>query len=550
VTTGLTAAALTVGLAAAASVQDHGAEAVRTVPVGTVDITDTSGTISAEHGSPDPAEDVAMVIDNTPFRKYFTPHSTGWIQFTAAVPAVATGYAMTSANDAPDRNPRSWLFQAYADVVGWTTLDSQSDETFLAGFQKNTYAVTNTTAYRQYRLLVTATNGSPDLQLGEWQILGTTSAVPPAPEAPAAPATGQLVQPRSRDHVELAWTDRTRFETGYEIQRRTGSGSWATVATLPPGNTRYVDRGLSAGITYQYRIRAKGITDSGWISGSGTTLGIARHPTMAETLHAHDPNYNETVSYSGTSGSVAGYRTGSLAGTDLTWARDYVRRIWDDARATYGGLGSPQLYAVFHPGNGGGTARVLYDAESYYRNMIDVEAGVPPVSSHDRRNVFAHEIGHVVENSAYGVQGSPAGALWGDSKWCEIFQYDAYLGVGDAADAQGLRNDLMGVTESYPRPGTRWFANWFAPIYDGEPGAQFSGSLVLARFFQLLATHFHVFNGAYQRDLNWGEFVHFWSGAANVDLAARAEFAFGDSAERDDQLAQARLDFPGVRYAY
>jgi hypothetical protein len=518
-----------------------------TLTAGEVDITDFGGTVTAQFGSPTPGEDVGNVIDNTPYRKYFTQHNVAWIQFAPTVPATVTGYTLTSANDAPDRNPRGWTLQGSADGAAWTTLDSRSIQTFLVAYGKNRYAFVNTTPYRFYRLSVTAINGSPDLQIGEWQILGTTTATPPPPAAPRPPSGVPALQVRSKDHVEINWTDATRFETGYQIQRRVGAGAWVTVVTVPPGNTRYVDRGLTAGSTYQYQVRAKGIASSGWLQmGSATTLAAAQHPSMVETLHG-DPGYNETVPLFGTAGNVAAYRTSALSGTDLSWARDWVRAIWDDTRATYGRMGNEQLYAVFQPGGGGGTARTLYDADSYYRNMIDAEAGVPPVSSYERRKILAHEIGHVVESSASGVQGSPAATLWGDSKWCEIYQYDAYVGIG-SADAALWRQELLTKQDTFPRPGTRWFADWFIKIYDGYPGADFRGIEVLRRFFGLLAAHFHAFNGAYQRDLNWGEVVHFWSGAANKDLQPLAASAFGWPAEWADQLSQAKTDFPGVTY--
>lgn len=548
----LVAATLMVPLAAQPSAQAGTTDADRLVPLaGPVDITDTPGTITAQHASPMPEEDVSRAIDNSPYRKYFTRNSGTWIQFTADTAATVAGYTLTSANDAPDRNPRGWTFQASSNGTAWTTLDTRSNETFLVGFEKKTYSVANTAAYRYYRLQVTANNGSPDFQLGEWQILGTTTATTPSPTAPQAPsaAVGGMVRPRSSDHLEIRWVDTTRWETGYELQRLNGS-TWTTLAVLPTGTTRYFDLNRSGNTTYQYRVRALGTVASGWLSGSGTTLSATAPATLTETLH-DPPSYNETVSLIGTDGSVSAYRTSALAGTDLTWARSYVRAIWDDVRSTYGGLGGQRLYTVFHHGpTNGGTARSLFEESSFYRNMIDTEGSGYTASSFERRNVLAHEIGHVVEFSSYGVFGSPAMDIWKDSKWCEIFQYDAYLGAGFTTDAQDWRNLLNSQSaDSFPRPGTRWFENWFLKIYQGYPGSSASGSVVLDRFFQLLAAHFHRFDGAYQRSLNWGEFVHFWSGAAGVNLQPLAAQAFGWPTQWGTELTQAKVDFPGVTYA-
>jgi hypothetical protein len=71
---------------------------------------------------------------------------------------------------------------------------------------------------------------------------------------------------------------------------------------------------------------------------------------------------------------------------------------------------------------------------------------------------------------------------------------------------------------------------------------------VMARFFSLLAEHFPKDGDRYARGMNWGEFVHFMSGAAGVDLQPQAEQAFGWPSDWQTQLDRARADFPGTRY--
>ena len=48
--------------------------------------------------------------------------------------------------------------------------------------------------------------------------------------------------------------------------------------------------------------------------------------------------------------------------------------------------------------------------------------------------------------------------------------------------------------------------------------------------------------------MNWGEYVHFTSGAAAADLSGQATRAFGWPDEWAGQLEQAREQFPGVTY--
>ena len=69
------------------------------------------------------------------------------------------------------------------------------------------------------------------------------------------------------------------------------------------------------------------------------------------------------------------------------------------------------------------------------------------------------------------------------------------------------------------------------------------------RFFRQLAEHFpRDADGTYTRRMNWGEYIHFTSGAAGADLSTQAARAFGWPREWAGQLERARDQFPGVRY--
>ena len=506
-----------------------------------VDITDRQGTVSAQYTSPT-GESIDAVVDNNLFSKYFTNHNVAWIQYVAATTANVTSYSLTSANDSPDRNPKSWVFEASTSGSSWVPLDSRSNQTFPQQWAKKTYTFSNTTSYLYYRLRVTATDGSPDLQLAEWQIFGTTTATAPTPAA----VTGLTAVARAGDVVEVNWLDATRWETAYKLERSTGSG-WTTIATLPPGNTRHVDVGVLPGTAYQYKVTSLGGSNSA--TTSVTTPNSGPPALWTETFHG-PPTPNETVYHVANGTLVSLYRDAELAGTNLTWVLNYVQSLWTHVRTTYGGFADQRLYSVLHDHAGsGGTARTALDGDSSWRNFIDTVGDGYTTPSDISRDVIAHEIGHVVEGGAHEVQSSPAFPIWGDSKWCEIFQYDLYMSVsGLSADAIRWRDARMLDQVNFPVAGTFWFKNWFRPIYDGIPGGTTSGSAVLAKFLQLQAAHFHKYNGVYQRTMNWGEFVHFWSGAVGKDLSGQANTAFTPSASRNAQQAQAKIDFPGVTY--
>jgi hypothetical protein len=101
---------------------------------------------------------------------------TGWIQydFGANNAHVVKRYTINSA-DEPDRDPTAWQFQGSQDGSTWTTLDTQSGQSFAVECVQNTYNIGNTTAYRYYRLNVTANNGGTSgMAIGDLGLWGDT----------------------------------------------------------------------------------------------------------------------------------------------------------------------------------------------------------------------------------------------------------------------------------------------------------------------------------------------------------------------------------------
>lgn len=244
----------------------------------------------------------------------------------------------------------------------------------------------------------------------------------------------------------------------------------------------------------------------------------------------------------------------------ITWPDTYLGQAWDYTKATYGNFGSDsRLFAIFHAGKySGGHPSTYFDTSHDLRNVIDVGSSDPNAWTSGTGNdidLTTHEIGHIVEGASKGIHNSPAFGIWHDSKWMEIYQYDVYLGLGRTSDATRWYNLKIPTIDNFPRSGTHWFKDWFYPVYNG-----FGKTATLNKFFSLLGQYFPrhtVSNGVfsypeYTRGMNFGEFVHFWSGAAGADLKQLALNAFGSLDESGNdwtvQLAQAKLDFPAIKY--
>ena len=76
--------------------------------------------------------------------------------------------------------------------------------------------------------------------------------------------------------IDLTWTDNSSSETGFEIWRKSGNGSFTRLRVTAPNITHYEDRGLSPNIRYSYHVRAINSGGaSGWTNDAGVTTPAA-----------------------------------------------------------------------------------------------------------------------------------------------------------------------------------------------------------------------------------------------------------------------------------
>jgi hypothetical protein len=136
-----------------------------------------SGTATDSAGN---ATNAGNAFDQNPQSQWFYSGTSGWLQydFGANNAQVVKRYTVSEADTIAARDPKDWTFQGSQDGVNWTTLDTQSSQTFAYWYQQLTYNLSNTTAYRYYRLNVTANNGDSTFlhvgELGLWSDIGHT----------------------------------------------------------------------------------------------------------------------------------------------------------------------------------------------------------------------------------------------------------------------------------------------------------------------------------------------------------------------------------------
>lgn len=122
------------------------------------------------------------LVDGESGTKWLSFSPTAWVEFDLAEPVKVVTYALTSADDHDERDPKDWTLQGSEDGKSWTDLDSRTGQTFSERFQTKSYDFTTDKAYQHFRLDITKNNGAGDAtQLADVQFSdGDTSA--PAPD--------------------------------------------------------------------------------------------------------------------------------------------------------------------------------------------------------------------------------------------------------------------------------------------------------------------------------------------------------------------------------
>ncbi len=101
----------------------------------------------------------------------------------------------------------------------------------------------------------------------------TCSSPPAAPSYLVASAT-------SSSRIDLSWTDDSKDEDGFVVERKPASAStYSVIANLGAGASSYADQGLAAGSTYSYRVQAVGCGGgSSWAGPASATTSSATPP--------------------------------------------------------------------------------------------------------------------------------------------------------------------------------------------------------------------------------------------------------------------------------
>jgi predicted alpha-1,2-mannosidase len=273
----------------------------------------TAITASGENA---PNEGKAQAFDGDKGTKWLTFATTGWIAARLDAPLTVDQYALTSGNDEPGRDPADWQLQGSNDGSAWTTIDSQTGQTFAKRGQTRLFTVPDPQPYTSYRLNVTKNGGADIVQLGELELADPAVPTPAPIDSPYvgwmrdkyrdgtwaegfSPSTGSgFVEGTSAQYTWMVYSDLTTLaqrmggndlavqrldsffrnpDGTFDLSAR--KGTRIDVTNEPDIQTPYLYNYLGAAAKTQETVKA--IIDTKWNSGTGGIPGNDDAGTMS-----------------------------------------------------------------------------------------------------------------------------------------------------------------------------------------------------------------------------------------------------------------------------
>ena len=155
----------------------------------------------AVNAEPNSNEGRNNLNDGDAATKWLVDTPTSWAQYTLDAPAEVIKYALTSANDAPERDPRDWTLQGSTDGSTWTTVDTQTGQTFAERFQTKTYTVADPGSFGIYRLTITGHPSGNLTQLADLELADANVTPPPAGPMQSRVGPGPASSPTAKAGV-------------------------------------------------------------------------------------------------------------------------------------------------------------------------------------------------------------------------------------------------------------------------------------------------------------------------------------------------------------
>ena len=182
---------------------------------------------------------------------------------------------------------------------------------------------------------------------------------------PPTGLTGSVVSPTQ---INLTWTDNSTNETGFKIERRTGTTNYSVVGTVNQDVLNFSDSGLTPSTTYTYRVYAfnavgNSLTYTNEVTF--TTTAILALPTLTTTAVS---SITQTTAVSG--GTISNDGGAAITARGVCWSTSPSPTIALSTRTTDGtGTGA------FTSNLTGLLASTIYYVRAYATNSVGTGYG-------------------------------------------------------------------------------------------------------------------------------------------------------------------------------
>lgn len=242
-----------------------------------------NGLVTSQYDDSPVNEGAEKLTDNSLSTKYLTFHASAWVMFKSPVACVLSKYSITSANDAPERDPLNWKLEGSNNGVTFFPLDNRSNQDFPSRGQKREFAVANnTTAYLYYRLTMSNNSGNI-LQLAELELFGIEGTISSEPFADFSIGSYLVTE------IQVSFTDASLNTSSRKWTFEGGKPATSALANPKvvydfPGNYNVTLEATEGNVTVRktVRINVKDIND--WSSFIYPTVNLT-------TVNAANPGY-------------------------------------------------------------------------------------------------------------------------------------------------------------------------------------------------------------------------------------------------------------------
>lgn len=136
-------------------------------------ISDLESEVVSQYSDSPNGEDVSKLFDNNSSTKYLTFNNSSWLQFACKSNKkyFLNKYSLVSANDSPQRDPKSIVLKGSNNGENWTIIDKRENIAFTNRHQTLDFNISNNNAFSYYRFELANHSGSV-LQLADIQLFG------------------------------------------------------------------------------------------------------------------------------------------------------------------------------------------------------------------------------------------------------------------------------------------------------------------------------------------------------------------------------------------